>query len=230
MRKGRSGGGRAYGYKAVIARSADGSEERGLREIVEIEAAVIRQIFAEFAAGKSPNAIARALNAEGMRGPNGKMWRDTIIRGHATRRTGILRNATYIGGPVWNKQTYVRNPDTGRRVARVRPDAEYIVIDVPPLRIVDQAVSDAVQARLDGIRQSERSQKLRKNEFWNHRRAKNPRSGLVYCGKCGRPMAAIGKDYLSCAAARMGAGCDNRKSIRRHRVEDVVLDGLKTRL
>ncbi len=43
-------------------------------------------------------------------------------------------------------------------------------------------------------------------------------------------MAAIGTDYLSCAAARMVAGCGNRKSIRRHRIEAIVLDGLETRL
>ena len=42
--------------------------------------------------------------------------------------------------------------------------------------------------------------------------------------------AAIGKDYLACAAARSGAGCSNRTSIRRSRVEEVVLEGLKGRL
>ena len=43
-------------------------------------------------------------------------------------------------------------------------------------------------------------------------------------------MAAMGKDYLACTAARSGAGCTNGKSIRRSRVEEVVLDGLKSRL
>jgi hypothetical protein len=43
-------------------------------------------------------------------------------------------------------------------------------------------------------------------------------------------MAAIGKDYLACTAARSGAGCSNRTSIRRSRVEHVVLEGLKGQL
>src|SRR5262245_58662274 len=43
-------------------------------------------------------------------------------------------------------------------------------------------------------------------------------------------MAAIGKDYLACTAARSGAGCSNRTSIRRSRVEYVVLEGLKSQL
>ena len=43
-------------------------------------------------------------------------------------------------------------------------------------------------------------------------------------------MGAVGKDYLACTAARSGAGCSNRKSIRRYRLEEVVLEGLKVRL
>ena len=43
-------------------------------------------------------------------------------------------------------------------------------------------------------------------------------------------MAAIGKDYLACTAARGGAGCSNRTSIRRGCVEEAVLEGLKGQL
>jgi hypothetical protein len=43
-------------------------------------------------------------------------------------------------------------------------------------------------------------------------------------------MGAVGKDYLACTAARSGAGCSNRKSIRRYRLEEVVVEGLKVRL
>jgi site-specific DNA recombinase len=53
--------------------------------------------FSEFAAGRSPRAIARALNAGGIPGPGGRPWGDTTIRGHALRGTGILRNELYVG-------------------------------------------------------------------------------------------------------------------------------------
>ena len=66
--------------------------------------------------GHSPQAIARMLNADRIPGPNGKPWRETAIRGHATRRTGILRNSLYVGQLIWNKQTYVRDPSSGKRV------------------------------------------------------------------------------------------------------------------
>jgi len=58
VRQGRSGGGLCYGYR--VARGPlgrDGAPERGLREVDPAEAAVVRRIFAEFAAGlaRSPS-------------------------------------------------------------------------------------------------------------------------------------------------------------------------------
>ncbi len=118
--------------------------------------------------------IARDLNLEGLKGPSEKPWRDTTIRGHAARRTGILRNDLYVGRLLWNKQSYRRNPDTGKHVARPRGQHEHVIVDVPELRIVDQSDWDAVQSRLDAIRASPSSQKQRKSEFWKQRR---PRFG-----------------------------------------------------
>jgi hypothetical protein len=155
-------------------------------------------------------------------------WRDTTIRGHATRRTGILRNDLYSGRLGWNKQTYVRDPSTDKRLARVRDRAERIEMQVPELRVVDQELWDMVQQRLASIRSSDRSTKIRRTEFWKERRPKHLLTGLVHC-KCNGLMAAIGKDYLACTAARNGVGCSNRTSVRRGRIEEVVLEGLKTR-
>src|SRR5262249_20646392 len=62
------------------------------------------------------------------------------------------------------------------------------------------------------------------------RRPKHLLTGLVHCGECGGSLTAIGKDYLACAAARSGAGCRNRKSVKRARIEEVGLEGLKSRL
>lgn len=227
VREGRSGGGRAYGYRTVVDPSQN---QRGVRVIEPAEADVIRRIFQEFAAGRSPRAIAKTLNADGIAGPTGKPWRDTTIRGHATRRTGVLRNDLYVGRLVWNKQTYIRDPETGKRVARVRADSERIVTDVPGLRIVPQGLWEPVQARLDNISSSPRAEKIRSSQFWKHRRPKHLLTGLIVCGGCGGVMEAVGKDYLACRAARSGAGCQNRKGIRRSHVERVVLEALKTQL
>jgi hypothetical protein len=87
-----------------------------------------------------------------------------------------------------------------------------------------------VQSRLDAIRASPGSQKLRRSEFWKHRRPRHLLTGLVACGECGGLMAAIGKDYLACTAARSGASRSNQKSVKHARVEEVVLEGLKAQL
>jgi DNA invertase Pin-like site-specific DNA recombinase len=146
VEKGRSGGGLCYGYRTV----EDG--ERGAREIHQAEAAVVRRIFADFAAGKSPRQIAGELNRDGIPGPGGRPWGDTTIRGHALRGTGVLRNELYVGRLVWNRLRYSKNPATGRRVSRINPREEWICRDVPELRVVDDTLWHGVQTRLGAIR------------------------------------------------------------------------------
>src|SRR4029079_559064 len=131
VRQGRSGGGLCYGYKVIGELDAHGQPLRGGRRIDAAEAAGVRRIFAEFANGKSPRAIARGLNAEGAHGPGGRPWGDTTIRGHALRGTGILRNELYIGQLVWNGLRYVKNPSTGKRLSRLNAPAAWIRQPVP---------------------------------------------------------------------------------------------------
>src|ERR1700730_10317822 len=101
---------------------------------------VVRRIFEGFAAGKSPRAIAKLLNAHAVPGPNGRPWCDTMIRGHRLRGWGILHYEIYIGRLIWNRQSFIKDPTTGRRVPRCNPEAEWIVQDVPELREVDQTL------------------------------------------------------------------------------------------
>lgn len=96
---GKSAGGIAYGYTVARAVDARGEAVRGERTIDVAEAAVVRRVFSMFADGASPIAIAKALNRDGISGPGGSAWRDTTIRGHAERGTGILSSGTrFISG------------------------------------------------------------------------------------------------------------------------------------
>src|SRR5579885_1318586 len=85
VEKGKAGGGLCYGYRVVKKIDAGGEPIRGEREIAAEEASVVRRVFREFAAGKSPIAIATDLNRQGILGPLGKRWADTTIRGHVSR-------------------------------------------------------------------------------------------------------------------------------------------------
>jgi site-specific DNA recombinase len=71
---GKAGGGLCYGYDVVRRSDAAGEPVRGERRINEAEAKVVRRIFREFAAGRSPRAIALDLNREVVPGPFGHAW------------------------------------------------------------------------------------------------------------------------------------------------------------
>src|SRR6516225_5339140 len=55
---GRSGGGVTYGYDVLRSQRADGTLEAGDRRINEAEAEIIRRVFREYTAGRSPRTIA----------------------------------------------------------------------------------------------------------------------------------------------------------------------------
>jgi DNA invertase Pin-like site-specific DNA recombinase len=86
--KGKLPGGHAFGYDVVTPDNNDGGA--GERRINDAEAVVVRRIFEEFAAGRSPREIATRLNRDAVPGPQGRPWADTTIRGQAERETGIL--------------------------------------------------------------------------------------------------------------------------------------------
>jgi site-specific DNA recombinase len=88
-------------------------DERGGREIIQEQAETVNRVFSEFTTGMSPNQIAHGLNHDQILGPSGGLWRDKTVRGHIKRGTGILNNELYIGRLVWNRQRYVKNPETG---------------------------------------------------------------------------------------------------------------------
>ena len=183
-----------------------------------------------FADGASPIAIAKTLNAEHISGPAGRAWRDTTIRGHALRGTGILRNELYIGRLVWNRMTYIRDPATGRRVSRMNPQAQTIAMEVPELRIIDQELWDQVQGRLTNMRTNLGADKPDRPRYWETRRAHHVLTGKVICGCCGGAIANIGRNYLACSAARRQGTCSNRRGIQRDVLEKLILDALRTRL
>ena len=130
VRDGRHAGGRAYGYRPTPGKP-------GVMTICEEEAAVIRRIFADYIAGKTPRQIAGALNAEHIPPPRGTRWNASTINGNATRGHGLLLNPIYAGRLIWNRVRMVRDPDTGRRVSRPNPESEWQTADVPELAIVD---------------------------------------------------------------------------------------------
>lgn len=217
---GKSGGGRAYGYRVV--RSLD-EGQRGELEIQPDEAAIVQRIFRAFVANISPKAIAKTLNAEGILGPMGTAWSPSTIHGHAGRGTGVLNNELYIGRRVWNRQRYLKDPDTGKRVARPNPQSEWITKDVAELRIIDEALWQAVKARQAATRHIMQAGIVRA------RRPKYLFSGLTQCAICGGGFVLSSHNLLTCFNARSRGTCTNRRSIKRQEVEARVLRAMRER-
>lgn len=223
VEKGRSGGGLAYGYD--VAEDEDG--EAGGRTINETQALVVRRIFQAFAMGENPNAIAEMLNREVVPGPAGRTWAGTTIRGHRVRGTGILNNELYCGVLVWNRLRYIKDPQTGKRQARMNPESVWIRKHLPDLRIVEEPLWQAVKERqcdLDrrhagignGVRNSMRGKArglVASSSTFCH---------LLICAQCDGDFCNVGRERYGCANHYRSRGCGNGKTVQRRVMEQQV--------
>jgi hypothetical protein len=225
---GKSGGGLTYGYDVVKKFDAHGEAIRGERTINAGQAAVVLRIFNEYASGRSPKAIVHQLNRDRVPCPAGVAWGASTIHGHRRRGTGILNNELYIGRIVWNRLRYIKDPETGKRVSRLNPESEWIVKDVPSLRIVPQELWDRVKARQRTLEAAEAGKAGA--GFWERRRPQYLFSGLLKCGECGGGFVKYSHDRLGCATARNKGTCSNLLTIKRAEVEAAVLTGLQAHL
>ena len=229
IRQGKSGGGLCFGYDVVHKVDPAGEPVHGERRINEVEAAIVCRVFQEFAQGRSPRAIAHALNKEAIPGPAGKSWGPSTIYGNWRRSTGILNNELYIGRLVWNRQQFIKDPHTGKRQARLNPEAKWIIEEVPHLRIVDDYLWNLVKER----QRDSRSRVTTKDDGIRSERARRPRyllSGLLRCGTCGGGFSKISQAHYGCSTARNKGTCDNLLTVRRDDLEAKVLDGLRHQL
>jgi site-specific DNA recombinase len=229
IRHGKAGGGLCFGYDIVHSVDPAGKPVRGERRINQIEAFIVRRIFEEFAKGRSPRAIAGALNKEKIPGPAGRTWGPSTIYGNWRRGTGILNNELYIGRLVWNRQQFIKDPNTGRRQARLNPETKWIVESVPQLRIVDDHLWKLVKER----QRESRSRVMTEDKGIRSERARRPRyllSGLLRCGACGGGYSKISQSHYGCSTARNKGTCRNLLTLRRDELEAKVLNGLRHQL
>jgi site-specific DNA recombinase len=224
---GKSGGGLCFGYRVTRA-THDGVAATGDREIVAVEAEVIRRIFRDYAAGMSPKALAKRLNAERCPGPDRAPWNPSTIHGNPARGTGILNNELYVGRLVWNRLRYVKDPDTGKRVSRPNPPSDWVTADVPQLRILDDELWNQVKARQADMRRVASNGDPKR--FNQARRPKYLFSGLTKCTECGGGYVMYWRDRLACFGARSRGTCTNRLTISRQEVEERVLVALREKL
>lgn len=219
---GESTGGKSYGYDIEPRYDAKGNRISGERKINEQQAAIVRRIFADYAKGKSPKKIATELNAEGVPAQGGRTWAASTINGNRRRGTGILNNELYIGMQIWGKQSFFKDPDTGRENGRLNDESKWVRTEVPHLRIVSDELWQSVksvQRDLDA-----------KPNYTAKRRPERLLSFLLQCGCCGGGFSMISATQYSCSARRNKGTCSNRLTISERRLLDVVLGALRGKL
>ena len=205
---GASAGGLSFGYRVT---------ERGQRSIDPEQAVIVRRIFDEYLVGFSARVIAHRLNADGIRSGRGSTWAASAISGDVRRSIGILANPIYTGRQVWNRSTWVKDPETGRRVRRERPESEWITTDHPDLAIIDRATWEAAQRRLLG--------RSRDTLGKGGRPAGHLLSGLLRCPECAGPFVIVDAYRYGCATAKERGTCPCRIKVPQRDADRAMLPG-----
>lgn len=215
--RGFNAGGRSYGYRVVKPLDETGEIVRGILEINEDEAAIIRRIYDETIAGVPARAIVKALNDEGIPAPRGKFWRVSAIHGGRARANGILRNSLYRGIKIYGRFRKAYHPKTRRRVLMANPPSEWRSVEVPHLRIITDE------------QWSELEERYRKYDgtIAPVKRGKRLLSRLGRCGVCGGLFTVIGADRWGCSIQKAQGDCTKNRTISTRLYEAEVLGLLK---
>lgn len=137
----------------------------------------------------------------------------------------------YTGEIVWNRQRFVKDPDTGKRQARPNPESEWVVQEAPELHIIGDELWQTVKVRQGENRIEPGATGHADVAVINtHRRPKYLFSGLTKCAYCGGGYSAISVNLIGCSTARNKGTCDNRVNIRRDELESRVLNALRNRM
>jgi len=219
VERGHFAGGLPFGYRSV---EVDGGYDL---KIVPDQAEIIERAFELYASGKSPKAIAHLFNKEGILSPRGKSWAHGALYGHPKKKTGILRNPIYRGKYIWNRSEWLRDPVSGKRKRRERPESDWIEDDRPELRIISEELWNQVQKRLQTSRQNG-------GNSGPGRRARTLLGGLISCGNCGGAVTAVNSKNYGCShhKDRGPAICDNSMLIHRDKLESAILSLLQEEL
>ena len=179
-RRGFNTGGRVYGYDNVPIVEG-GHRVRVEYKVNTEQAEVVRDIFFRYSAGDGLRAIAKRLNDRGVPPPSAGRrgtgsWSPIQVR-------GMLLNQRYCGVLVWGRLG--RAYRGGTRVCLHQPEADWIKVDLPHLRIVDEDLWTKVQLRF--------AEHSRSTTPWKAG-VKGPLphyllTGLGRCSVCGGPIA-----------------------------------------
>lgn len=181
-----NGGTVPFGYQAVV----DGRRKR--LQVVEHEAAIIREMFMLCLSGRGCKAIANMLNQRNVRRRGGR-WSKSVVN-------YMLRSWAYAGYLVFNR--------TDRTTKQIRPESEWIKTRSHEA-IIEEGIFMKVQNIISDRAPEEGEASHRSLHFF---------SGMLRCGVCGSSLmieTATGRSkiysYYNCSSFLKGRGCESRR-------------------
>lgn len=213
---------RVYGYDNVR-----GEDKVVRRRINDAEADEVRWIYARYAAGDTPRAIAKALNRRGVAPPRRRGhvagWAVSTVR-------AILSRPLYRGVYVYGKKSNAYGRELGRQSGRergqvVRAEETWSRVEDASLRLIDERLAARVDARL-----SQRTSEYLAARKTGHRpeRAHGKyllSGGMLLCQTCGAHFEGRkwGRVYVCATRRRKPGACSNTLTLPIDDTDDKIL-------
>jgi site-specific DNA recombinase len=230
-------GGRYYGYKGDAIpdpskrSTASKLAIKGVKLVIdEVEAEVVRAIYAMAESGQTLKQIAKACITVNY--PRPQRLREATSTWTPDNVGSILHNRIYCGYLIYGRGATIRHPITGKEERRQSPESQWLVRYTPELAIVSVEQWERVQVVID----SRKNLGLMKLGGMSRRCATAPTplfSGLLICGGCSAPFVVTGKDkhgdrLLQCKSYRYdrkSCACSysiTESSLERHLIDHLV--------
>lgn len=214
-----TGGALPYGYRSVPGPT-------GHEVVIDEETApIVRQMFAEYAAGRSLSAVARLLNDRGVAPPRSSRTRKKNAWGVSTVRS-ILHNPKYRGEWSFGLRKWKRDPDTRQRVPEMR-DEPLVSEHRPEFAVIDEDIAAVVLARFEQttLKYGRKGRRVPDNKPHAY-----PLSGFLRCDQCGELMSVggggKGRRYYRCSGAQRGV-CSLRRYLQEGVVRERVIEKIR---
>ena len=236
VRKAKAGhvtGGRCFGYTNVEVLGPNGERSHVERKVKDQEAEVVREIFRLCAKGYGKTRIAKTLNEQGAASPRAQQGRPRAWAPSSVR--SVLYREMYRGQIVWNKSK--KRDAWGRQHQQARPEAEWMRVEAPEIRIVSNELWKAAHDRLDSARKN--YLRSHNGQLWGRPpsgvESKYLLVGQARCGLCGGSIEARSRSHRSrrayfyaCSSywRRGKAVCENRHEIPMKVADAIVLNTL----
>ena len=201
FKEGKPWSGTILGYRLVDGRYV----------VVPDEAEIVRRIYSEYLSGKGIEAIARGLNADGVKSRRGGAWDPSVVR-------IVLRNYSYTGNLILQK-TYRENHITKRKMINDGVLPKYHV-EGSHEAIIDadtfEAAQREIERRADAVRYTKPGSK------------RYPFRSLIICGNCGahykRKIRRNGAVWICSTYNRDGKDACPSKQIPEERLLEMTAD------